>query len=83
MSTSTQWSTCSWLEFPAEEQVVWTTDGSAVRRGVWSWGGPSVPLENSTWKDLAGVAIQVTHWMWIEESPDSPPEPPQKKEDSN
>ena len=73
MLNSLQWCKCSQLEFPAENDVVWTTDGSDVRKGVWSWDGPNVPLENSTWKDITGSEIKVTHWLFLGESPNAAP----------
>ena len=73
MKAALLWNKCSYLEFPAENDVVWTTDGSVVRKGVWSWDYPNVPLESSTWKETNGVEINVTHWLFLEDSPESAP----------
>ena len=71
-----EWNRIDYSEYPPEEEMVWTTDGSAVRQGKWSFAGPHAPLEEGKWEDEHGSPIAVTHWLFLEESPNGPPVPP-------
>lgn len=79
MSNELLWSRCDHAEYPPEHVEIWITDYVTVRRGTWSYGGPGIPLEESKWEDVNGNPIAVTEWLFIEESPDSPPRPPQSR----
>jgi hypothetical protein len=74
------WASLRGDEYPPEAEVVWTTNGESVCKGQWFWGweppAPFKPLKDGTWKDMDGNPIEVTTWLWIEDSPDSPPAPP-------
>ena len=67
------WTKCNYHEFPDDNRLVWVTDGKVVRKGTWA---PNEPMSEDwvgVWRDEAGAPIIVTHWMFLEESPDSPP----------
>jgi hypothetical protein len=65
-------------EYPPESRLVWTTDGEQVLKGRYAHpdilGG--APLEEGAWTNQQGEPIAVKAWLPVEESPDSPPEPP-------
>lgn len=70
------WCRCDYAEYPPENLLVWTTDYHTVRKGSWRLSDPRIPLEEGSWKDEAGQPIAVTEWLPVDESPDSPPQPP-------
>lgn len=61
-------------EYPPEGVVVWTTDGQTVSQGVWCCDDQDIPVEETTCEDTDGNSLNVTHWLPLEESPDSPPQ---------
>ena len=63
-------------EYPPENEAVWTSDGGAVRRGVWSLGRPDIPLTEGSWKDEHSQPLKVSHWLFLGESPNAEPSPP-------
>ncbi len=70
--------------FPPANDLVWTTDGNAVRKGVWTSRDPSEwkqtdppSFDPGIWRDEHGAPIVVTHWLGLEASPDLPPPMPQ------
>jgi hypothetical protein len=74
----TPWEKVSKFEFPTENVLVWTSDGTLVRKGIWSWGNDG-PIQEGPWFDEAGERINVTHWCWQEDCPNGPPDPPPLK----
>ncbi len=61
--------------FPPAEMVVWTSDGTSVRKGTWHFE-PGMTLEESNWTDEDGKIITVTHWCGLDESPEGEPSLP-------
>jgi hypothetical protein len=64
------------MEFPPEKIIVWTTDGSDVRKGTWFWNEETMQLEDGIWKGIDGKDTKVTHWLPLEDSPTAVPQLP-------
>lgn len=81
ITATSDWCQVRGENFPPANVVVWTTDGHVICKGIWlstdpsDWkqtDPPSFDLGN--WEDEEGAPIVVIQWMWMEDSPESPPQ---------